>query len=307
LHQAAGSARLAGENSVRAAEIGRRDLDPSRAGQLARSARCLLELQFDIAQARVLIREANVFAGDAADALYELQLAMGLLAGWDGALGPAIVHLERALVLIQAEGLRWQEYRCLTGLAVANLQGGHRARVMSLSANIAEVAAKLGDAMCPFAMALPAIAELDAGAIGAWSRLEQALTLLREADYKSDLAYALNAAAFHALRDGRIGEADAFAREALGAALAVRRRGEVVFARALLARIGTASRPGHAAVRIQRLLWLARDPDRVGARARRAIEDAAGAAGLPISSPFPTLVPTVMGFDRPHRNRRINP
>ena len=299
LHGGAGASGLASKNSMRAVKMSRVLGGLSYARQLARTGRCLLEVEQSTGQARALLQEAQAIAGDQAVSVTDLQLGMGLLARWDGRLDAAVTHIERARTLAQADGLRWRAYRTLEALAMVERQRRQWATAIALGAELAAAAAKLGDPSCPFAHAITALAELDGGVMDGWGRLEAVLRELRQADHKGELAYALNAAAAHHLQDGRADVARDWTWQALVTAKAVHRWDEVAVARAQLARLELGRNPVRAVATIQRLTWLASDPDRISARVVAAIEEAASTAGLPISPLIPTRVPTRMGFDRP--------
>jgi tetratricopeptide (TPR) repeat protein len=234
----------------------------TRARQMVRSARCLLELELEIGEARTLLREAFTFSGSNIEDYYELQLGLGLLARWDGDYPAAMQHMERALALTRAEGQRWREYRCLLGLALTSFALRDWQSVTSLAGIMVETVGKLGDQSCPFASALSLLAEL-APAENCWfGRLDAALDELARADDKGDLAFALNAAAYHCLLVGDPRSAWPYARRALHAGTVVRRRSERAFARAVLAHLTIQTNPAHATATFSRLRRLASDPDR---------------------------------------------
>ena len=283
LHQSAGRPGLVAQNAIRAANLTQTVGGLSHAKQMARTARCLLEVEQDIARARALLRDAAIVAGYQGEALTDLRLGQGLLSRWDGQFESAARDIERAVALAHADGLRWREFRSMAVLAEVTRQIGRPAEVAPLCLRMTELAAKLGDPVCPFAQALTALAELDRAATG-WERLDSAIAALAHEDSRRELVHALNEAAAHLLRAGHSGAAGERACQALAFATSLRWTSEMAIARVLLARIAWSGGAPHARITIRRLLALATDPDRLSARAHHAIEEAANQAGLKAST-----------------------
>jgi hypothetical protein len=289
VHQEAGDPGSAARSTLDAAAAARDADRATRARQLANTARCLAELEREVARARALLRESEALAGPAGLELTELRWGLGLLRRWDGDLDAAADLVERALRLARRAEDRWRESRCLTWLAMIELERGRPEQTRARCRELTRVAAKMGDRDPPVAGALLALAQSPAGGPGAPARITRALARLREVDDKSHLAYALNAAGARHLAAGRAEAARVCAQEALTAAAAVRRRSETVIAESLLARLAVAAGDDRGpAQRVRDLLREADAPDALSARARAAVATAARAVGLPA----PTLAPT---------------
>jgi tetratricopeptide (TPR) repeat protein len=292
LHHDAGNDESARDSTLRAAVAGQAVADvTARARRLANTARCLVDLELEVGRARRLMAEAEALARAQGIELCELYWGRGLLERWDGALDSAVPPIERALALARARQDRWREYQCLTWLAITLLEQGRWAETRIRCAELSEVASKLGAEEGPMADVLDALALLGIGDAmpQADEQLRVAVARLRAVDHKAHLAYALNAVAELHLRTGRTEEARACAEEALATATAVRRDGEVAVARATLLRLGYAGEPREVKAEVEHLLAAAAAPDRLGARARTAIRDAAARAK---SDVVPTLAPT---------------
>ena len=293
VHQEAGDTDRARDSTFRAAQAGRAAGDQAvRARQLANTARCLVDLETEVPHARALSAEADLLAKPLGLEFCDLRWVHGLLARWEGALDEAVPPIRHALDLARQEQDRRREHWCLTSLAVAEFERKRFPAVAALCRELGEVGAKLDDEEIAFAGVLEALAEFHAGAPDAEARLSRSLDRLRVEDDKAGLAYALNAAASIYLRSERYREAGDCAQQALTAARAVRRETDEAIARALLIRSDPARGP-EASEEIAELIGLVGQPDRVGARARKAVQEAAAACGLPV----PTLAPTSLAQD----------
>jgi hypothetical protein len=275
LHQEAGDVQRAESSTLRAAEAGRGADDATRARQLANTARCLLELETEIAQARDLIGEAGGIAEALRLDLCELDWARGLLKRWDGREEEALASLSRALALARRDQDRWREYKCLTWLAMLEQEMGRYPAMQAHCEELRQVAARLREDETPFIETLQALAMLAAGDGSADTALAEALVRLRAVDDKSYLAYALNRAAGLHREAGKPEESRLCATEALAVASIMRRRNEVAIARAMLAPWGAEAPAGDAG-------W-----DDLSARARSALP---GLSEPPVA--IPTAVPT---------------
>ena len=279
LDQEAGDLERAHTNSLRAAQVGRGTEPATAAHQLANTARCLLELEADIVQARALLHEAEALATPLGLDLCEMHWARGLVERWLGEHDLAAQLLERALSLAQRAEDRWREYKCLTWLAVVDLERVRPEQAAARCAELMQVAGKLGEAHLPFVATLDALARLSAGQPGAEERLERALADLRAVDDKSYLAYALNAAALLYVRDGLFERAAARAGEALRVAEIMRRNNEQVIARAVLASAQSSDDKTAAVRQLGHLQEECVDQAWLSMRARAAVSAAARAVG----------------------------
>lgn len=288
LHQETGDIVRAQDSSVRAARAGRGADQATRARQLANTARCLIELETEIPRARALLREAEAALGTTGGFVCELQWGRGLLARWEGDADRAVALIERALFLARDAQDRWREYKCLTWLAMTELERGRCNAARERCRELRAVAVRLGEDEAPFADSLETLAGLAAGD-GRWGDgLDTALSRLRAVDDKSYLAYALNAAAALSLHRKQSSVAEAYAREALHVATAVLRRNDVAIAKTTLVRIAAVRTPRASDRAIGGLTEQLADRDGLSARARAAIDSAAailGAASAPKSPP----------------------
>lgn len=279
LYQESGDITQARESTVRASEAGRRAEQPVQARQLANTARCLIELETGIPQARALLREAETLLGPMAQEICELQWGLGLLYRWDGATMAARTPIERALALARKTGDRWREYKCLSLLAMIELENERYARVRARCAELLKIAELLGEDEGPLAETLIALAGLAEDFAFPSTPLDSALARLRAVDDKSHLAYALNTVATICLQHEQGGTAQAYAARAQETACAVERHNESVIAEALLARIDRLRDPNGSKAVLRRLRETVADHDRFHARARNAVA-AATAIGV---------------------------
>ena len=268
LHQVAGDTRRAQENTLRAAEAGRSADTATQAQQLANTARCLLELESEVHRARGLVREAASLSEPSRLQLCEMHWARGLLYRWDGNEKEAATEVQRALALARGSEDRWREYKCLTWLAVIELERGEYMSALRHCAELREIASKLGEGEGPFAATLQGLAKLALKEADARDILAGALQQLRVVDDKSYLAYALNLAADLHLRDGRKDAARVYAAEALSVAGVVHRKNEEVIAQALLARCTKASQVTQSACAAGVIAQELFSQDQISTRAR---------------------------------------
>ncbi|MEW5710624.1 MAG: AAA family ATPase [Pseudomonadota bacterium] len=296
VHQETGNVAQARLSTVRAAEVGRETDRQTFARQLANTARCLIELETEIPRARALLDEAETLLGIGAQAVCELQWGRGLLARWLGRPEEAAARIDCALGLARKAEDRWREYKCLTWLALIQLERCRYPAARDLCRELRVVAGRLGETETPLADAIATLADFAEARHQGSGQLEAALAQLRAVDDKSHLAYALNWAAALCLARHWPEAAKAYGQEALEAARAMRRQNDIAIAKAVLARI-EADHSGEAAARIRRLCRAVADNDRFNARARAFIEMAA--CGLAASGVAPPL-----SGDRKRRTRR---
>ena len=239
LHQETGATTQAQQSTLRAAEVGREADRATLAHQLANSARCLIELEAEIPRAGRLLVEAETLLGEGGQSACELQWALGLLARWHGELGEAAKRIASALALARETRDRWREYKCLTWLAVVELEQGRLAPARDRCRELREVAKQLGESDAPLADVLEALADLtDPETVGMES-MDTALSKLRAVDDKSHLAYALNTAAALLCPAGSAKAAKAYAQEALDAGRVMERHVEIAISEAILAALGS--------------------------------------------------------------------
>jgi hypothetical protein len=263
--------------------------DSSRCQQLANTARCLIEVEFDVPRAFRLADEAGELAERLHIGFAELEWARGLIARWEGEIETAHARLEAAHRHALARDDHWREYQCLMWLAMIAYEGGKLVDVGHYCTKLDRVANLMGDLRAPAADALRALADIGLGNVSAEGDLLQALATLREIDDKASLAYALNQLALVRLDRGEWEPAAKLASEALSAARVLRRSTETTVASAVLACV--AARRGDRQEGAARLADVADTAGSLSARARRHLEEAAAAWGL-AKSAIPTLAPT---------------
>jgi hypothetical protein len=291
LHQDEGDDALAQASTLRAAEVGRHADTATAAGQLANTARCLIELELDIGRSRLLVAEAAAQLDQSNRKAIELFWSQALLDRWDGALDTAAPLMLEALQLAREQQDRWRECKCLVWLAAIHFERGDPAASLECCEELQPLAARMGESgETPFVQALGALSRRALRLPDAAHGLTVAVEQLRTFDSKAHLAYVLNATAEIAFEEGDSAEACAAAREALAAAEATRRVCEAVTSRALLARI-FADRGDASAARnwLHPVLARVAQPDDLSARARSAGLRAATALGLRL----PTLDQTL--------------
>ena len=266
--------------------------DTSRCQQLANTARCLMEVEFDVPRALELAVEAGELAGSLRIAFTELEWARGLIARWNGEGQAAHAHLESALAHALVKDDHWREYQCLHWLAIVALERGRLAEVGGYCTDLDRVAGLMGDRRAPAADALRALAEIGLGVEQGEGALARALVALREIDDKAALAYALNQFAIVRLERAELEPAAKLAGEALTAARALHRSTEIAVATAVLAR-ATAGL-GERWQAAEYLTGFTSPAAPLSARARFHLDSASKLIGLAI----PTLVPTGWGQDQ---------
>ncbi|HEV8247747.1 MAG TPA: AAA family ATPase, partial [Polyangiaceae bacterium] len=245
----------------------------SRARQLGCTARCLAMLECDMERARAMHDEALALAeGEGVD-LPEVDASGGMLHAFDGEFADAARLLERALSLSRKAGDRWQEYEYLRYLLRLELDADRHEHALRRSAELLEVAAKMGEGSeLPAAMALAALGRLCVRDPAAGDAVERSIVALREVDAKGMLAYVLTFSAERDVEASRFDSAQERAREALAAAEQMSRKSQAALARVVLARVALAR--GDAQEAERELAAVGADFDRprtLSSRARAAV------------------------------------
>jgi len=277
-------------DAIKAIEAGRVTDPDTVARHLGNSARCLAMLEREMPRAQALLEEAHALAERLGIEVVDIPWGQGIASAFAGD-GPGAARLlGRGLEIARSIGDHWAEWDCLARLVMLELEAGHAAEARERCAELAPVAARMGEGSeLPFAAALEAMADLAAGEVGADRRLEAAVDALRAADARGLLAYTLLFIADDDLRAGRTPVARKHAEEALRAAELVGRYSDVALAHALLARAALAA---HDRSEVEaNLVALRRDlqrPSDLSARARAAVESALAIGGQ-------TLTPTPPG------------
>jgi DNA-binding SARP family transcriptional activator len=277
-------------DALRSGEAGRAADPDTVARHLGNSARCLAMLEREMARVDALLGEAQVMAEALGIEVIDIPWGQGIASAFAGDGAGAARLLSRALEGARAIGDHWAEWDCLARLVMLELEAGHAAAARERCAELAPVAARMGEGSeGPFAAALEAMADLAAGEVGAGQRLAAAAEALRAADARGRLAYTLLFIADDDLRAGRTPVARRHAEEALRATELVGRYSDVAVAHALLTRAAVAD---HDRSEVEaNLVALRRDlqrPSDLSARARAAAE---GALTIGVQ----TLAPTPSG------------
>lgn len=210
--------------TIQSAELSRAADPTITALSMATAARCLLLLQRDVDHAESLLKQANAIGTHH----HELSLGLGFLHAHQGRAAEAATHLERAFEQASREQDHWREWIALWRLTTLALEEDDTTEALRQCARLRPVAAKMkGGSESVRAEVMEAIARR--------VNIDASLDRLREADCKSDLAWAL---CYLAQRDRT--RAREYATEALEAAEAVGRGSEAVIARCIL---GLRSKP----------------------------------------------------------------
>jgi DNA-binding SARP family transcriptional activator len=283
LQNDAGDSEGAHASTLRAARVAEHADARAKARQLSDSARCLAMLEREMPRAHEMLRMAEAILGADAEATLHFTWGQGLMHRFSGHVDEGRALIERTVRLARAAEDHWAVCEALIELAQLELEVGDAPRAIALCAELAPVAARMGEGSeGPIADALEALARSAAGEdVGA--QLDRAIDRLRAVDAKGMLAYVLNSAAALDLARGGRETARARAKEALQAAEIVGRSTQTVIARAVLGRLALAD--GDGATAMQQLDAVREDvgaPLRVSARARTAALDLALRLGTPI-------------------------
>ncbi|MCC8403141.1 hypothetical protein LJ655_14795 [Paraburkholderia sp. MMS20-SJTN17] len=222
------------EVTIRAETAARKADAATRCRQLANTGRCLLELERDLPRARHVLQEAGALATRLDLRVVELAWGEALLARTGGDLETGCLKLDEAVRQARATGDHWREFQCLVWFATMIFERGAYQEVVQVAGEIIEAAHKMGDSGAPYAEVISQIAELRLADDDTRSFVPEGLDVLRQADDKRHLSYALNEVVRASL-DRRC-SADVFAlgREALHAAEALASPTERIVATALL-------------------------------------------------------------------------
>ncbi len=273
-----GDLGAAHQSTLRALSVVGEAVPSKRADQLGATARCLAMLERDLDDASAMYLEARAIADSARIATVAIECAGGYLAAHVGQVVEARAMFERGLELARAREDRWSEFETLRALTQLELDAGLQAAALARSADLLEVAARMGDGSeLAVARALDCLGRFSRNDEGAEGLFDDALAALRGADVKGVLAYVLALAAEHDLRNERIDVAEERATEALRAADAVSRRSQSALARSILARVALARGDvAGATLRVESVLPET-EQQKLSARARTTLAELAGA------------------------------
>ena len=273
-HHQDGNYAAAHEDTLRAAEAGRRGDAATTAQALGNTGRCLALIEREIPRAESLLLEAQALAADAGVELKDIPWGLGLVRAFFGDYDEAVQKLEAARAIAAREQDHWAECECLQRLALVELERGRPDDARNRARDMARVAAHMGEGSeAPFAATLQALADTISGEPDADDRVERAIQVLRDVDAKALLSRALAIAAAADLDRGDTERAARRADEALRAAEVVGRRSEIAMVLAIKIRLAIAQ--GDAAAASGFLNAVADDlrtPHTIAAHARRAIQ-----------------------------------
>lgn len=271
LHERSGNSAQARQSTL-AAEAASRAADRAdRLRQLANTAHCLVALEADIPRCRKLLGEAHRLATLLAWSGAELDLALGLLERWDGALDSAASSIDKAVQRARGDENHLIEFRALTAQAVVEYERGRFDSARGCCESLVAAAVKLGEPNAPFANCVVALCARAQRRSGANAELESALDALRAADDKAHLGYVLNQAALLAIGSEDRARIESLAHEAEAAALATCRRTDAAIALGLLAACDARRDPNAARKRWDEVLRMVADCNAVAARGRVTI------------------------------------
>lgn len=201
---------------------------------VAETAKCLVMLERDLAQADALLMEADALARRRHFAHHAIPAGLGMLRYHENRLDEARDLLEQARTSCKSAGDRLNEFQAGEYLVMIDLQCGRLGEARSRCEQLAALGEKIREGSeRPFARALLGLCAyaLDDDA----ALLDGALEELRVVDAKYRLAYALTRAALIDCERGRKESAVARATEALGYAQILERPTEMLLAHAVLA------------------------------------------------------------------------
>ena len=241
--------------SLRAELASRGADDHTRAIGIAETARCLVILERDLAQAEALLLEARALterSGETAWAVYD---GVGLLRLHAGALEEAKAAFEDAWSMAKRRGNRIEEFMSLEHLVMVSIHRREPDEACKYAGQLAEIGDKLREGSeGPLGRAMLALCRYQKGDSGHRVALEAAIHELREADAKQRLAFILTQAAAIESERGDLESAAARASEAEAIGRMLDQPSESALARAVLLRIARERGDTGAAIQIAREL-----------------------------------------------------
>ena len=224
--------------SLRAEMASRGTDDRNRAVGIAETARCLVILERDLAQAEAMLLEARALTERSGESAWSVFDGVGLLRLHAGALDEAGAAFEEAWAIAKQRGDRLAEFMSLEHLVMVSI---HRRDADQACRHARELAA-IGDKLRegsegPLGRAMLALCRYQKGEDGHRDALEDALQELRDVDAKQRLAFVLTQAASIESDRGELDSAAALAAEAAAIGLVLQQPSESALARAVLLRI----------------------------------------------------------------------
>ncbi|MEO8333606.1 MAG: AAA family ATPase [bacterium] len=294
IHFIGGDWALAEADTRLALDAGRGADEETAVRSMALSGRCLASIERDLTLSRSLLDESTDRAAALGLRILDLSWGRGILAHHDGNLDAAVAEFISVVRDARVADQYWPLCDCLVRLACVELERGRFVEARKHCADLAPVAARLGEASeRPFGEAIDALAALsmasgdDKAGLVANAQLNAALSSLDELDAKGSKSYVLNTVAGWHLANARNADAEHAATAALQASETVGRRSESIVARALLARLALREGRLDEAERLCATNAAASECELASARARAAV---AGVRAIAIQNT--TLAPT---------------
>jgi hypothetical protein len=265
--------------SLRAELASRGTDDHNRAIGIAETARCLVILERDLAQAEALLLEARALTERSGETTWAVFDGVGLLRLHAGALDEAKAAFEEAWAIAKERGDRLQEFMALEHLVMVSIHRRDPEEACQHAKELAAIGEKLREGSeRPLGRAMLALCRYQKGEADHRAALEAALQELRDVDAKQRLAFVLTQAAAIESERGELESAAARAAEAEAIGAILQQPSESALARAVLLRIAR-ERGDQAAIRehTKELHELSGYAKHVGAIVEREL--AAAAAG----------------------------
>ena len=224
--------------SLRAELASRGTDDLQRAVGIAETARCLVILERDLAQAEALLLEARALTERSGEPAWAVFDGVGLLRLHAGALGEAKEAFEEAWAIAKKRGNRLEEFMALEHLVMASIHTKDSDQACEHAKELADIGEKLREGSeRPLGRAMLALCRYQKGDVEHRAALEGAIQELRDVDAKQRLAFVLTQAAAVESERGELESATALAAEAEAIGRILQQPSESALARAVLLRI----------------------------------------------------------------------
>jgi predicted ATPase len=224
--------------SLRAELASRGADDHTRAIGIAETARCLVILERDLAQAEALLLEARALTERSGETAWAVFDGVGLLRLHAGALEEAQTAFEEAWAIAKRRGNRLEEFMSLEHLVMVSIHRREPDEACRHAKELAEIGEKLREGSeGPLGRAMLALCRYQKGETGRRDALESAIQELRDADAKQRLAFVLTQAAAIESERGDLETAAERAEEAEAIGRVLQQPSESALARAVLLRI----------------------------------------------------------------------
>lgn len=224
--------------SLRAELASRGTDDRDRAIGIAETARCLVILERDLAQAESLLLEARALTERSGEDAWAVLDGIGLLRLHAGALEEAKAAFEEAWAVAKKRGHRLEEFMSLEHLVVVSIHRRDQDEACAHARALAAIGEKLREGSeRPLGRAMLALCRYQKGETSRRAELEEALQELRDVDAKQRLAFVLTQAAAVESERGDFESAAARASEAESIGRILQQPSESALARAVLLRI----------------------------------------------------------------------